>query len=322
MSSSSYLDPASRHHAYSRKQKSLGLLCCNFLNLYNRDDVELVGLDEAVLVRKAKNRYSWKRFDGIPKALQELKGNTLFLFLLILFTTNAAYMVARKFLQLYEGSFLMGHDVLFSVCVSDEDDKPSIQRIGENVQEQGSSKDCQPSSIQRIGENVQEKEKGMTLLETFVGRKPDDNRREKSLGLLTQNFVKLFLCTNSILQKFRADMVSLDDAARLLLRDAPKSAQVRTKVRRSYDIANVLSSMNLIEKPAFRWLGLIGKPDSDSVPCDKTLDVRQAFSNFKRVFGTDITNIDFKRTKVFYPIDEKTIKVPINCEASGQHDPI
>ncbi|XP_068636060.1 E2F transcription factor-like E2FE [Aristolochia californica] len=145
-----------------------------------------------------------------------------------------------------------------------------------------------------------------------------DNRREKSLGLLTQNFVKLFLCTNSILQNFRADMVSLDEAARLLLGDAPKSAQMRRNeislhivllflIQRSYDIANVLSSMNLIEKvhqtdtrkPAFRWLGLIGKPDSDLVPCDKTLNVRQAFSNFKRKFGTDITNIDVKRTRCF-----------------------
>ncbi|XP_068640552.1 E2F transcription factor-like E2FE [Aristolochia californica] len=187
------------------------------------------------------------------------------------------------------------------VCESDEDDKPSIQRIGENVQEQGSSKDCEPSNI------------------SF--KKQIDNRRGKSLSLLTQNFVKLFLCTN-------AKMVSLDEAARLLLGDASNPAQMRnnsaTKVRRVYDIANVLSSMNLIEKvhqtdtrkPAFRWLGINGKPDSDLVPCDKTLNVRQV------EFGTDITNIDFKRTKMLSPIDEKAIKVPINCEASGQDDPM
>ncbi|XP_068654713.1 E2F transcription factor-like E2FE isoform X2 [Aristolochia californica] len=301
MSSSSYLDPASRHHAYSRKQKSLGLLCSNFLNLYNRDDVESVGLDEAanklgverrriydivnvlesvgVLARKAKNRYSWKGFDGIPKALQELKEEALRENFCCTLGNSCNYM---------------------KICESDEDDKPSIQRIEENVQEQGSSKDCQSSDI------------------SF--KKQIDNRREKSLGLLTQNFVKLFLCTN-------ADMVSLDEAARLLLGDAPNSAQMRTKVRRLYDIANVLSSMNLIEKthqtdtrkPAFRWLGLKGKPDSDLVPCDKTMNVRQAT---KREFGTDITNIDFKRNKMLSPIDEKAIKVPINCEASGQHDPM
>ncbi|KAK2373382.1 E2F transcription factor E2FE [Trifolium repens] len=86
------------------------------------------------------------------------------------------------------------------------------------------------------------------------------DRREKSLALLTQNFVKLFVCSN-------LEMISLDDAARLLLGDAYNSSTIRTKVRRLYDIANVLTSMNLIKKthttntrkPAFRWLGLKGK---------------------------------------------------------------
>ncbi|KAF9591976.1 hypothetical protein IFM89_010475, partial [Coptis chinensis] len=36
-----------RHHSYSRKHKSLGLLFTNFLSLYNRDGVESVGLDDA-----------------------------------------------------------------------------------------------------------------------------------------------------------------------------------------------------------------------------------------------------------------------------------
>ncbi|KAK2373379.1 E2F transcription factor E2FE [Trifolium repens] len=62
-------------------------------------------------------------------------------------------------------------------------------------------------------------------------------------------------------------MISLDDAARLLLGDAYNSSTIRTKVRRLYDIANVLTSMNLIKKthttntrkPAFRWLDLKGK---------------------------------------------------------------
>ncbi|KAG9445844.1 hypothetical protein H6P81_011972 [Aristolochia fimbriata] len=305
MSSSSYLDSASRHHTYSRKQKSLGLLCSNFLKLYNRDDIESVGLDEAasklgverrriydivnvlesvgVLARKAKNRYSWKGFDGIPKALQELKEEAL--------RENFCCTLgsSSNYLKVFE---------------SDEDEKPSIEQSGENAQEQWSSKDYPPSDV------------------SF--KKQMDNRREKSLGLLTQNFVKLFLCTN-------ADMVSLDDAARLLLGDSPNSAQMRNnsaaKVRRLYDIANVLSSMNLIEKthqtdtrkPAFRWLGVNGKSDSVPAPCDKPLNVRQ--SN-KREFGSDITNIDFKRTKALSPIDEKVIKVPTNCEASGQHDPM
>ncbi|CAB4285498.1 unnamed protein product [Prunus armeniaca] len=69
-----------------------------------------------------------------------------------------------------------------------------------------------------------------------------DNRREKSLALLTQNFMKLFICSTK-------EMISLDDVTKLLLGDAQSASAMRTKVRRIYDIANVLSSMNLIERP-------------------------------------------------------------------------
>ncbi|THF99916.1 hypothetical protein TEA_002444 [Camellia sinensis var. sinensis] len=119
-----------------------------------------------------------------------------------------------------------------------------------------------------------------------------NNRKEKSLGLLTQNFVKLFLCSNVDLISLEeaakillddpsmmrnpssrdkeaclqmVDLISLEEAAKILLGDAHDPSMMRTKVRRLYDIANVLSSMNFIEKthhpetrkPAFRWLGTI-----------------------------------------------------------------
>ncbi|KAF7063220.1 hypothetical protein CFC21_069741, partial [Triticum aestivum] len=35
------------HHAYSRTQKSLGLLFSNFVALYDRDGMESIGLDDA-----------------------------------------------------------------------------------------------------------------------------------------------------------------------------------------------------------------------------------------------------------------------------------
>uniref|UniRef100_A0A2P2K4R8 E2F/DP family winged-helix DNA-binding domain-containing protein n=1 Tax=Rhizophora mucronata TaxID=61149 RepID=A0A2P2K4R8_RHIMU len=34
---------------YCRKEKSLGVLCSNFLKLYNRDGVDLIGLDDAAI---------------------------------------------------------------------------------------------------------------------------------------------------------------------------------------------------------------------------------------------------------------------------------
>ncbi|CAM9002155.1 unnamed protein product [Rhodiola kirilowii] len=260
--------PESGHtqNAYSRKQKSLGLLCSNFLSLYNREGVQSVGLDDAanrlgverrriydivnilesvgVLARKAKNQYTWKGFGAIPRALDKLKEEG--------FKDNR--------------SSSDGND--HGKYSEDEDERYSSQNTGSQPEKtsQNSTQNSSSSS------------------------KPD-NRREKSLGLLTQNFVKLFLCSNM-------ELISLDDAAKILLGDGHSSTIMRTKVRRLYDIANVLTSMNLIEKtnqtenrkPAFRWTGLKGKLENDS---------STSLNKFnKRSFGTEITNIDFKRSRL------------------------
>nr|CAB3451036.1 unnamed protein product [Digitaria exilis] len=125
-----------------------------------------------------------------------------------------------------------------------------------------------------------------------------DHRKEKSLGLLTQNFVKLFLT-------MEADTISLDAAARLLLGEGHEETNMRTKVRRLYDIANVLSSLNLIEKiqqgdsrkPAFRWLGRAARPNADNGVSVAVPPPGKNVSN-KRAFGTEITNIDMNRSNV------------------------
>ncbi|KAM7508096.1 hypothetical protein LguiA_018549 [Lonicera macranthoides] len=224
---------------YSRKEKSLGVLCSNFFKLYNQDGVDSIGLDNAasrlgverrriydivnilesvgVLTRKAKNMYSWKGFGAIPRALDELKVSI------------------------------------------------------------GNERPCNSNTVRQ--EKPSASSKG-------------DNRKEKSLGLLTQNFIKLFLSSNS-------DLISLDNAATALLGDQHDPTAMRTKVRRLYDIANVFSSMNLIQKtrhpesgkPAFRWLGLKGHLKNG---LDTSSDSNESK---KRVFGTEITNTDSKRYK-------------------------
>ncbi|CAL5325765.1 unnamed protein product [Camellia sinensis] len=124
-----------------------------------------------------------------------------------------------------------------------------------------------------------------------------DNRKEKSLGLLTKNFVKLFICSHE-------DLISLDNAATALLGDIHDPTAMRTKVRRLYDIANVFSSMNLIEKtqhpesrkPAFRWLGINGS--------SKNGPTSSEFNDSKRrVFGAEITNTLSKKSKSESSID-------------------
>nr|XP_043608075.1 E2F transcription factor-like E2FF [Erigeron canadensis] len=238
---------------YSRKEKSLGVLCSNFLGLYNREGVDCIGLDNAanqlgverrriydivnilesvgVLTKRAKNQYTWKGFKAIPHALEELRKHA----------SND---------DNYKGSQYCN----FGTVVNDS--------LG-------------PSDSNNSNTDKLTKSSGSSKSETI--------RKEKSLGLLTQNFIKLFITSD-------ADVITLDTAATMLLGDLHDPTAMRTKVRRLYDIANVFSSMNLLQKmrhpesgkPAFRWLGL-KEP--------KTKPIILATDNSKRrAFGTDITN--------------------------------
>ncbi|KAF7703580.1 transcription factor E2F8 isoform X1 [Silurus meridionalis] len=88
------------------------------------------------------------------------------------------------------------------------------------------------------------------------------SRKDKSLRVMSQKFVMLFLVSSP-------RVVSLEIAAKILIGedqvvDQDKS-KFKTKIRRLYDISNVLSSLKLIKKvhvteergrkPAFKWTG-------------------------------------------------------------------
>ncbi|RHY29421.1 hypothetical protein DYB32_005152 [Aphanomyces invadans] len=92
-------------------------------------------------------------------------------------------------------------------------------------------------------------------------------RRGKSLARLSQLFVKLFLDEENII-------IPLDLAAKELIQRDEGLGEIggnvlKTKIRRLYDIANVLVSVGLIEKvlvphcrkPLFRWFGGRFNPD-------------------------------------------------------------
>ncbi|KAL6117072.1 e2f7 [Pungitius sinensis] len=96
------------------------------------------------------------------------------------------------------------------------------------------------------------------------------NRKDKSLRIMSQKFVMLFLVS-------KTQTVTLDAAAKILIeesQDSSSHSKYKTKVRRLYDIANVLTSLRLIKKvhvreergrkPAFKWLGPIDFKSSAS----------------------------------------------------------
>ncbi|CAM0913431.1 unnamed protein product [Alopecurus aequalis] len=283
---------ACRHHAYSRKQKSLGLLCSNFVALYDRDDVDTVGLDDAarrlgverrriydivnvlesvgILVRRAKNRYTWIGFEGVPAALKELKERAM--------------------------SGLVSPPLEEPSAANVSDDEDDDDRLGDADGDADSEKLSQ--SMDADSEKLsQSQDAHSDKPGTSRCQLRSDHRKEKSLGLLTQNFVKLFLT-------MELETISLDEAARLLLGERHAESNMRTKVRRLYDIANVLSSLNLIEKtqqvdsrkPAFKWLGQAKRKEGNNVTV--ALPPTKKIVSSKRAFGTDITNIDNKRGKL------------------------
>ncbi|NWS71723.1 E2F7 factor, partial [Crotophaga sulcirostris] len=98
------------------------------------------------------------------------------------------------------------------------------------------------------------------------------SRKDKSLRIMSQKFVMLFLVS-------KTKIVTLDVAAKILIEETQDSAdhsKFKTKVRRLYDIANVLTSLGLIKKvhvteergrkPAFKWIGPVEFPGKTDEP--------------------------------------------------------
>ena len=254
--------------AYSRKDKSLGLLCENFLARYGDGSTDDVSLDDAattlgverrriydivnvlesidVMVRKAKNQYSWHGVRRLPESLKRLKESGL-----------------REFGMNFEHereankNESEGNSDNTSLERSEEDESKPMEK--RNADSDGGAPGTTGSDKDAVRASSGEQRGAPS---NFVGQgrftvpeAQNDSRREKSLGLLSQKFVQLFLAS-------KLNVVSLDTAARILLGDSQDDAKLKTKIRRLYDIANILCSLHLIQKvhlansrkPAFLWL--------------------------------------------------------------------
>ncbi|XP_029986475.1 transcription factor E2F8 [Sphaeramia orbicularis] len=232
----------------SRKEKSLGLLCHKFLARYpdypnpalNNDiclddvatelnverrriyDVMNVLESLHMVSRSAKNRYTWHGRTKLAQTLSILKR--------------------------------VGEDHRYG---------QQMQQIRQKLLDKEFDFDAEEKENREVLDLEAQKELFFVELPGVEFKAASVNsRKDKSLRVMSQKFVMLFLVSNP-------RVVSLDVAAKILIGEDQVADQdknkFKTKVRRLYDIANVLRSLKLIEKvhvteergrkPAFEWVG-------------------------------------------------------------------
>ena len=275
-----------------RKEKSLGLLCQKFLLLYSTLKQSYVSLDIAaknlgverrrmydvvnvlesisIVSKRAKNCYCWHGYEGIQARILEIKN------------TN-------------ENDAPPAGEVVESNDVSDSARRSLIQLHFANRKKSslglGLSLPVSPitstatthSVAASSGERKEKRKKGKDNSKGGVNQGP--SRRLKSLGRLSCRFISLFLNYKPVL--------SLEEAAKNILKSRCGGGDVtvqllRTKIRRLYDVANILSSIGMIVKckitktdkvsegglkPAFKWVGSINEVFNDPQKVSDQLEV-------------------------------------------------
>ncbi|XP_029947863.1 transcription factor E2F8 [Salarias fasciatus] len=241
----------------SRKEKSLGLLCHKFLARYpdypdpnaNND----ICLDDVATELNVERR----RIYDIMNVLESL------------------HMVSRSAKNRYgwHGRTKLAQTLAILKQVGEEQKyDQQMQQIQQCLAENAldfSWKDKENEPVTAAAKEAADREEQFQK-ELFFVELPGvefkaasvNSRKDKSLRVMSQKFIMLFLVSNP-------RVISLDVAAKILIGEDQDACQdknkYKTKVRRLYDIANVLRSLKLIEKvhvteqrgrkPAFKWVG-------------------------------------------------------------------
>ncbi|XP_030179145.1 transcription factor E2F7 [Lynx canadensis] len=245
----------------SRKQKSLGLLCQKFLARYPSyplsTEKTTISLDEVAVSLGVERR----RIYDIVNVLESL------------------HLVSRVAKNQY--GWHGRHSLPKTLR--------SLQRLGEEQKYEEQMAHLQQKELELMDYKLGERKKDgcpdsqdQQLLDFSEPDYPSssaNSRKDKSLRIMSQKFVMLFLVS-------KTKIVTLDVAAKILIeesQDTPDHSKFKTKVRRLYDIANVLTSLALIKKvhvteergrkPAFKWIGPVDFSSSDEELVDVSASV-------------------------------------------------
>ncbi|KAM7128536.1 transcription factor E2F7 [Ciconia maguari] len=230
----------------SRKQKSLGLLCQKFLARYPSyplsTEKTTISLDEVASILGVERR----RIYDIVNVLESL--HLVSRVAKNQYCWHGRHNLSQTLKTLQEAGELQYGELMTFFQHKEQDLE---YKFGERKKE--TIPDSQDRSL-------------LDFSEPDCTSASANSRKDKSLRIMSQKFVMLFLVS-------KTKIVTLDIAAKILIeetQDTVDHSKFKTKVRRLYDIANVLTSLGLIKKvhvteergrkPAFKWIGPVEFP--------------------------------------------------------------